>query len=87
MHATFNVQVEIDSSNITTKLDTEKISDMDTELLTSVLKCFSDLQKRLRNTTARYIGDTADAVAEPSDGVEKDVTETPDTESQPQPLQ
>lgn len=56
MNATFNIKVTIDNNNVTTAFGSEKIEDMDTTLLASVLKIFGDLQNRVRKQVAQFNG-------------------------------
>jgi len=58
MNATFNIKVSIDPNNVTTSFGTEKIDDMDTSLLASVLKVFSDMQNKLKAQVAKFYGMT-----------------------------
>ena len=56
MNATFNIKVSIDSNNVTTSFVSEKIEDMDTTLLASVLKVFGDVQNRVKQQVAQFYG-------------------------------
>ena len=56
MNATFNIKVTIDNNNVTTAFGSEKIEDMDTTLLASVLKIFGDVQNRVRKQVAQFNG-------------------------------
>lgn len=56
MNATFNIKVSIDSKNVTTSFGSEKIEDMDTTLLASVLKVFSDVQNRVKSQVTKFYG-------------------------------
>lgn len=56
MNATFNIKVSIDSNNVTTSFGSEKIEDMDTTLLASVLKVFGDVQNRVKKQVAQFYG-------------------------------
>ena len=71
MNATFNIKVSIDSNRVTTSFGSEKIEDMNTTLLTSVLKVFGDVQNKVKAQVAKYYGtsEQQDTVAEnvPSD--------------------
>ena len=49
MKAKFNIAVEIDDSNVMTSFGSEKIENMDTTLLASVLKVFGDVGNRVKN--------------------------------------
>lgn len=63
MIATFNIKVQIDSNNASTSFGAEKIEDMDTALLASVLKVFGDVSNRVKKQVAQYYG------------VQKDITD------------
>ena len=54
MNATFNIKVSIDTNNVTTSFGSEKIEDMDTTLLASVLKVFGDVQNRVKKQVAQF---------------------------------
>ena len=56
MNATFNIKVSIDSNHVTTSFGSEKIEDMDTTLLTSVLKVFGDVQNKVKSQVAKFYG-------------------------------
>lgn len=56
MKATFNIKVDIDSCNVTTSFDSEKIEDLDTTLLASVLKVFGDVSNRVKKQVAQFYG-------------------------------
>ncbi len=56
MNATFNIKVSIDSNHVTTSFGSEKIEDMDTTLLTSVLKAFGDVQNKVKSQVAKFYG-------------------------------
>lgn len=56
MNATFNIKVSIDTNNVTTSFGSEKIEDMDTTLLASVLKVFGDVQNRVKKQVAQFYG-------------------------------
>lgn len=56
MKATFNIKVQIDSNNTSTSFGAEKIEDMDTALLASVLKVFGDVSNRVKKQVAQYYG-------------------------------
>ena len=56
MKAVFNIKVEIDSSNVTTSFGSDKIEDMDTTLLASVLKVFGDVSNRVKKNVAQFYG-------------------------------
>ena len=56
MKATFNIKVDIDSCNVTTSFGSEKIEDMDTTLLASVLKVFGDVSNRVKKQVAQFYG-------------------------------
>ena len=56
MNATFNIKVSIDTNNVTTSFGSEKIEDMDTTLLASVLKVFSDVQNRVKKQVVQFYG-------------------------------
>ena len=55
MNATFNIKVSIDTNNVTTSFGSEKIEDMDTTLLASVLKVFGDVQNRVKKQVAQFL--------------------------------
>ena len=54
MHATFNIKVNIDTDNVSTVFGSERIEDMDTTLLASVLKVFGDVQNKVRTQVAKF---------------------------------
>ncbi len=54
MNATFNIKVSIDTNNVTTSFGSEKIEDMDTTLLASVLKIFGDVQNRVKKQVTQF---------------------------------
>lgn len=54
MKATFNFTVKIDTNNVTTLFGSDKIEDMDTSLLASLLKIFSDVQNKVKKQVAQY---------------------------------
>jgi len=56
MKAKFNIAVEIDDSNVMTSFGSEKIENMDTTLLASVLKVFGDVGNRVKKQVAQYYG-------------------------------
>jgi len=56
MKATFNIKVEIDSTAVSTSFGSEKIEDMDTTLLASVLKVFGDVSNRVKKQVAQFYG-------------------------------
>ncbi len=56
MNATFNIKVTIDNNNVTTGFGSEKIEDMDTTLLASVLKIFGDVQNRVKKQVVQFYG-------------------------------
>jgi len=56
MNATFNIKVSIDSKNVSTSFGSEKIEDMDTNLLASVLKVFGDIQNRVKTQVVKFYG-------------------------------
>lgn len=56
MNATFNIKVSIDSNHVTTSFGSEKIEDMDTTLLASVLKVFGDVQNKVKSQVAKFYG-------------------------------
>lgn len=68
MNATFNIKVSIDSNNVSTSFGSEKIEDMDTTLLASVLKVFGDVNNRVKAQVAKFYG------------IQKEQENTPDTE-------
>lgn len=61
MKATFNIKVEIDSTAVSTSFGSEKIEDMDTTLLASVLKVFGDVSNRVKKQVAQFYGVQKDA--------------------------
>lgn len=84
MKATFNIKVQIDSNNTSTCFGAEKIEDMDTALLTSVLKVFGDVSNRVKKQVAQYYGvqkDMSDNVPVNEDATDS-VPELPNDESQ-----
>lgn len=54
MNATFNIKVNIDAAGVVTKFNSEKIDDMDTGLMTAVLKVFSDMGNRVKMQMDKY---------------------------------
>ena len=54
MNATFNIKVKIDTNNVTTVFGSEQIEDMDTTLLASILKVFSNLQDSLKKQVTKF---------------------------------
>ena len=56
MKAKFNIAVEIDDINVMTSFGSEKIENMDTTLLASVLKVFGDVQNRVKKQVAQFYG-------------------------------
>lgn len=66
MIATFNIKVSIDTNNVTTSFGSEKIEDMDTTLLASVLKVFGDVQNRVKKQVAQFYGAKEQAEAAPA---------------------
>lgn len=56
MNATFNIKVEIDANNVSTSFGSDKIEDMDTTLLASVLKVFGDVNNRVKAQVAKFYG-------------------------------
>ena len=74
MKATFNIKVQIDSNNASTSFGAEKIEDMDTALLASVLKVFGDVSNRVK----KDITDNTPANEETTDTAQ----EIPNAESQ-----
>lgn len=81
MNATFNIKVSIDPNNVTTSFGTEKIDDMDTSLLASVLKVFSDMQNKLKAQVTKFYGITKEqpektvAAEETSEGAASENTD------------
>lgn len=56
MNATFNIKVSIDTNNVTTSFGSDQIEDMDTTLLASILKVFSNLQDSLKKQVTKFYG-------------------------------
>ena len=56
MNATFNIKVSIDANNVTSSFGAEKVEDMDTTLMASVLKVFGDVQNKVRKQVAQFYG-------------------------------
>lgn len=56
MNAKFNITVNIENNNVTTSLGSEKIDEMDTSLLTAVLKIFGDVQNRVKKQVTQFYG-------------------------------
>ncbi len=73
MKATFNIKVEIDDNNVSTGFGSDKIENMDTTLLASVLKVFGDVQNRVKAQVTKFYGiqkeqpDNAPATVETAD--------------------
>lgn len=80
MNATFNIKVSIDTNNVTTSFGSEKIEDMDTTLLASVLKVFGDVQNRVKKQVAQFYG--AKEQQESAPATEGEQTNSPAQESQ-----
>ena len=56
MNATFKITVSIDSDIVSTSFGSEKIENMDTSLLASVLKVFGDVDNRVKAQVAKFYG-------------------------------
>lgn len=84
MKATFNIKVDIDSCNVTTSFDSEKIEDMDTTMLASVLKVFGDVSNRVKKQVAQFYGVQKDQSdnAPTNEEMEEAVPTSSTTESQ-----
>lgn len=56
MKATFNFTVDIDSNNVTTTFGSDKVEDMDTTLLVSILRVFGDVSNKVKKQVAQFYG-------------------------------
>lgn len=56
MNATFDIRVSIETDKVTTCFCSERIEDMDTQLLTAVLKVFGDVKNRVKKQVAQFFG-------------------------------
>ena len=66
MKATFNFTVTIDSNNVTTHFGSDKIEDMDTTLLASLLKVFGDVQNKVKKQVAQFCAEKGQPESVPS---------------------
>ncbi len=87
MIATFNIKVSIDTNNVTTSFGSEKIEDMDTTLLASVLKVFGDVQNRVKKQVAQFYGAKEQPESAPATTEEEQAEAAPTQESQEENVQ
>ena len=87
MIATFNIKVSIDTNNVTTSFGSEKIEDMDTTLLASVLKVFGDVQNRVKKQVAQFYGAKEQPESVPATTEEEQAEAAPAQESQEENVQ
>lgn len=92
MNATFNIKVTIDTNFVSTSFGSEKIEDMDTSLLASVLKVFGDVENKVKAQVSKFYGGTQNmpkntTVAENTDSEEAPAAPSTTTDEDNKPAE